>query len=282
MSIPPSSTIWRIACVQLNSQNDLEANIVRACNFITQAHQQGANVVTLPENVAFMGKNKDELLAHSFRETQHPALAAFKTLAASLRVWILVGSLPIIIPNNPKRTNRSFLIAPDGKIHARYTKIHLYDVSVEGGESHQESLLFTPGKTASVISTPFGKLGMTICYDVRFPHLFRRLAQKGAQLITVPSAFTSYTGKAHWHVLLRARAIETASYIIAPAQVGTHPSGRSTYGHSLIIDPWGTVLADGGEREGVVLADIDLDYVTRIRQQLPSLHLQSSFSIAST
>jgi deaminated glutathione amidase len=275
----PSASSYRIACVQLSSQDNLALNIANAGHWIAQAHKQKAQCVMLPENVAFMGKDKNDLLAHSFTEKTHPALQAFCNQAATLKLWILVGSLPIKTPGQRKIANRSFLIRPDGTIHAHYTKIHLYDVTVKDGESHHESATCQAGKTATLTKTPFGMLGMTICYDLRFPHLYRRLAQKGAQILAVPSAFTHYTGQAHWHILLRARAIETGSYIIAPAQTGTHPSGRKTFGHSLIVNPWGEVLADGGEKEGIIVADIDTGYVTDIRKQLPSLQLEQKFSI---
>lgn len=273
------SIIGRVACIQCNTHHHLEQEIAKRTEQIKQAAANGATFITLPENAVFMGKNTEELHTHSFGQKQHPALHTFCHLAKSLGVWILVGSLSIRLPRTHKLANRSFLINSEGQIVTHYTKIHLYDAALKAGESHQESKHFTSGKTAPVVQTPFGKLGMTICYDVRFPHLFRRLAQKGAEIITVPAAFTAYTGKAHWEVLLRARAIETGSYIIAPAQVGTHPSGRKTYGHSLIIDPWGSILVDAGTEEGIIMADIDLQYVAALREQLPSLHAERLFSI---
>jgi predicted amidohydrolase len=272
-------TSYIAACVQTNSQNNLTENIEKTNYWIEQAALQKATFVTLPENVAFMGKNKEELFDHSFIESQHPALKSFKAQAKKLNIWLMIGSLAIKLPALNKIANRSYLIRPDGTIHARYTKIHLYDAAVKQGESHQESALCEAGKISTLASTECGKIGMTICYDVRFPHLYRRLAQKGAEIVTVPAAFTYYTGQAHWHVLLRARAIETASYIIAPAQTGSHPSGRRTFGHSLIINPWGEVLADAGDAEGIITAPIELATVQEIREQLPSLHLERSFSV---
>lgn len=272
-------SVIRTACIQISSQDNMANNIDNILEWIRKASQEKVHFITLPENVAFMGKHKDDLVAHSFTEAHHPALQIFKKRAAELKIWLLIGSLAIFIPKQSKIANRSFLIRPDGTIHARYTKIHLYDVTVLKGESHQESATCIPGKTATLAATPFGTIGMTICYDIRFPHLYRRLAQKGAQIITVPAAFTHYTGKAHWHTLLRARAIETASYIIAPAQTGTHPSGRKTFGHSLIISPWGEILAHADEKEGIIIADLDISQVAQIREQLPSIYLERSFSV---
>jgi len=265
------------ACVQVNSGNDMAANIQTATGLIERASMQGADFIALPENVAFMSKTPEELFANTYFEESHPALQAFKDAAKNYGKWLLVGSLAVKIKDEAKLANRSFLINSEGQIAASYDKIHLFDTSVKGGETHKESDRFVYGGILVCAQTPWGKMGMTICYDVRFPHLYRSLAKSGACFIGVPAAFTQFTGQAHWHVLLRARAIETGSYIIAPAQTGTHPSGRKTYGHSLIINPWGEVMADGGEDVGVITAQIDMEKVTQIRQQMPSLEHDRAF-----
>lgn len=263
---------FKAACVQINTGNDMVANVARATELIRQAADQGATFITLPENVAFMAENREELFANAYTTQEHPALDAFQDIARRLSVKILVGSLAVMEKDSEKLRNRCFLVDATGALIAHYDKIHMYDASVAGGESHRESHSYDAGAEATLVHTNLGMLGMTICYDLRFPYLYRHLAKQGAKFITVPSAFTRFTGEAHWHVLLRARAIETGSYIIAPAQVGSHPRQRETYGHSLIVDPWGTVLADaGGDEEGVVLAEIDLERVNKVRQSLPSL-----------
>jgi predicted amidohydrolase len=211
------------------------------------------------------------------------ALVAFQALAVELRALLLVGSLvvwsdaPADADGRRKLANRSFLIDADGAIVADYDKIHLFDVDLGGGEVYRESSSYAPGNKVVMADTPWGKLGMTICYDMRFPHLYHRLAQDGADFISVPSAFTRPTGRAHWHVLLRSRAIETGCYVFAPAQCGDHAGGRKTYGHSMIIDPWGEVLADGGEEPGFVVADIEPAKVAEAREKMPSLHHDRAF-----
>lgn len=266
-----------LACIQMNCQNDMDANIRQASAYIKDAAAQGAKFVALPENAVFMSAGGEDLLANSYLQEEHPALPVFMELARSLDIWLLVGSLIVKVPHTHKLANRSLLLNPEGKIAAQYDKIHLYDVSVKDGETHQESKRIEAGNKAIVADTPWGKLGMTVCYDVRFPHLYRSLAKKGAQIITVPAAFTRYTGERHWHTLLRARAIENGCFIIAPAQTGSHPLGRLTYGHSLVIDPWGQVLMDAGETPGVTLCRIDMATVQQMRQQIPSLEHDRAF-----
>ena len=266
------------ACIQLNSQNHMDENIQSACRLIREAAEKGADLIATPENVEFISKNEEDLFASVQPEENHPALTAFCKLAQELEKFLLIGSLSVKLTDQRKIANRSFLINNNGEIIAKYDKIHLFDTSVTGGETHKESDRVVPGDKAVVAETPWGNLGMTICYDVRFPHLYRTLAQNGAGIITVPAAFTKFTGEAHWHVLLRARAIETGCYIIAPAQTGEHPSGRKTFGHSLIIDPWGKILADGGKETGVSMAEIDMEKVTSIRKQMPSLEHDRNFS----
>lgn len=269
---------FKAACAQMNSGDNIEQNIVTACVLIRNAKQMGADFIALPENVALMKPHGTSYSHHSYREAEHPALQAFLDVAKEVSAHILVGSLAVKCRAGEKLANRSFLINPAGEVIARYDKIHLFDTNLPDGKSYTESEHFVSGKEAVLVDTPWGGLGMTICYDVRFPHLYRALAQRGAKFITVPSAFTQVTGEAHWHVLLRARAIETGSYIIAPAQYGTHPGHRHTYGHSLIIDPWGKILAEAsGDKEEVIIADIDLAYVDKVRASIPALTCDQEF-----
>lgn len=269
------------ACVQTNSVNDMRRNIDNALGLVEKASASGADFIALPENVAFMADNGDELLANTYLPEDHPAIKAFIESAGVLGKWLLIGGVAVKIPGEEKIANRSFLISNTGKIVTSYDKIHLYDVTVQGGESHTESKRYRGGNKAVIAQTPWGKLGMTICYDLRFPHLYRMLAQAGASFITVPSSFTQFTGQAHWHTLLRARAIENGCYIIAPAQTGSHPANRKTYGHSLMIDPWGEILADGGEDVGFITAEIDTDRIDQVREGLPSLNHDRDFTLYS-
>jgi predicted amidohydrolase len=217
-----------------------------------------------------------DLLQAVVAEEHEPALAAFRGLARETGAWLLVGSLAIRL--GPETlANRSFLLDDAGRIVARYDKIHMFDVDLPGGESYRESALYRPGARAVVADTPWGRLGMTVCYDLRFPYLYRTLAHAGAVMLTIPAAFTKFTGQAHWHVLLRARAIETGCFVVAPAQCGSFSGGRESYGHSLIVAPWGEVLADGGEAPGFVVAELDLDRVARARRMVPSLRHDRSF-----
>jgi len=223
-----------------------------------------------------MGANREESFANAANMAEHKAVLRMQTLATELGIWLLFC---VAVKNDAQKLfNRSLMVDPHGRIIAQYDKIHLFDVDVPGGESHRESDNFDGGSKAILAELPATKLGMTICYDLRFPHLFRKLAKAGAEIIAVPSAFTYKTGEAHWHILLRARAIENSCFIIAPAQCGRHPSGRQTYGHSLIIDPWGKILAEGAEaEEGIITAEIDLEQVGKIRTSLPSLSADRSF-----
>jgi deaminated glutathione amidase len=217
-------------------------------------------------------------LAQSYDEAHDPALPVFGDLAKELRVWLLIGSLAIKV-SETKTANRSFLFSPDGKIAARYSKIHLFDVDLPSGETYRESNTVSGGGEAVVADTPWGKIGLSVCYDMRFPQLYRDLAHKGAFAFTAPSAFTETTGKAHWHVLLRARAIENGAFMIAPAQGGLHANGRSTYGHSLIVSPWGDILAEGGIDPGIFMAEIDPKWSEEARAKVPSLQHDREFSL---
>ncbi len=262
---------FRLACVQLNSGDEVAANIVHAGEWIRRAADAGADFIATPETTAMMEPRGRLAIAKAQPEEGHEALAAFADLARELERWLLIGSLSVTIPGDGRLANRSFLIDPHGRVQARYDKIHMFDVDLPSGESYRESKTYRPGDAACLAATPWGPLGMTVCYDVRFPHLYRDLAAAGAVMLSVPAAFTAVTGAAHWHLLLRARAVENGCFVFAPAQCGSHPGGRRTFGHSLIVDPWGEVLADGGEEPGFVTADIDLDRVDEARRRIPSL-----------
>ena len=264
------SLSFKAACVQNCAGNDLDRNIDETVALTRAAAADGAQLVCLPEYFAFMAPNDQELLQAAPVEEGHPALKAYCALAAELKVWVLLGSLAIKLPSG-RVNNRSYLIDAEGRIAARYNKIHLFDVALKHGETYLESATVEAGEQAVVAETPWGSLGMTVCYDVRFAYLYRRLAQAGAMFLTVPAAFTRTTGQAHWHVLLRARAIETGSFVFAPAQCGIREWGRATFGHSLIVDPWGHVLAEGDDEPGYIIAEVDVDRVVETRRMIPSL-----------
>jgi deaminated glutathione amidase len=261
---------FTVACVQTNSAREFEPNIVATSAMVREARGAGADFVLLPENVSMLEPVSRLLKEKALPEEAHPALAAFRDLARETGVWLLIGSLAIKMPDG-RVANRSLLVDSQGAIIARYDKIHMFDVDLGPGQSYRESATIAPGGRAVVAPTPWSPLGLSVCYDLRFPHLYRRLAQQGAAYLSIPAAFTRTTGRAHWHVLQRARAIENGAYVFAPAQCGTHAEGRETFGHSLIIDPWGTVLADGGEDPGIILAEIDTDQVAEARRRVPSL-----------
>ena len=273
--------ILRVACIQPNAKPDLSANLDEVEHWIRAAHADGAGFIATPENTSGMYPDRRALLASALPEDGHPAIARFAALAEKTGAWLLAGSITVKLTDE-KLANRSLLFAPSGRIVARYDKIHMFDADPTDGQAYRESATFQPGDKAVVAETDFGKVGLSICYDVRFPALYNALAQGGATLITVPAAFTVPTGKAHWHVLLRARAIETGAFVVAPGQVGEHAGGRFTYGHSLIVAPWGEMLADGGEVEGFVAADCDMDRVTKARQMIRSLHHTRPFATASS
>jgi predicted amidohydrolase len=261
---------FRAACVQLRSSDDVAENIRTASALIREAKAKGAQFVATPENTTLMAPDGGAKLERSFAEDRDPALPAFCALAEELGIWLLIGSLAIKV-SETKTANRSFLIDPKGRIAARYDKIHLFDVDLPSGEKYRESNTVAGGGRAVTADLPWGKIGLTVCYDLRFPQLYRALAKQGAFLLAVPSAFTETTGKAHWHVLLRARAIENGAFVIAPAQGGTHANGRKTYGHSLIVAPWGEIVAEGGTEPGVILADIDPALSADARARVPNL-----------
>ena len=274
-------TTFKLGCVQPNAGDDVAANIAQVSGFIRGAHKDGASFIATPENTGCMESSSERVIAAGRTEADHPALTAYRALAQELNIWLLIGSLWIRREGEARVANRSFLIRPDGGIAARYDKIHMFDVDLPSGEKYRESKSFAPGGEGRLVETPFGRLGMTICYDLRFPYLYRRLAQAGAELISVPAAFTRVTGQAHWHVLLRARAIETGAFVFAPAQCGEHPAKRQTFGHSLIINPWGEVLADGGSEPGFITAEIDFAAVAKARGNIPAWGGDREFTLAS-
>ncbi len=264
------TSAFKVACVQNCAGDDLDENMEQATALTRAAAEAGAALICLPEHFSLLAPSEALLLKNAFTENEHPALKHFRGLAGELKVWLLLGSLAIRLPAG-RMNNRSCLLNDQGDIVARYDKLHLFDVSLKGGESYRESATVQAGDRAVVATTPWGLLGMSVCYDVRFAHLYRQLAQAGAAFLSIPAAFTRTTGEAHWHTLVRARAIETGSYVFAPAQCGVRRWGRATYGHSLIVDPWGGVLADGGDEPGFIIADVDPSRVEEARRMIPAL-----------
>lgn len=272
---------FRVALVQMRSGRDVARNVADASALIREAASGGAQYVQTPEVTTLMELERARLFELTLPEQDNPSLAAFTELAAELRLWLHIGSMGIMLDNG-RIANRSYLIAPDGAIAARYDKIHMFDVDLPGGESYKESRNYEPGRHAVVAALPWGGLGLTICYDLRFPYLFRALAKGGAQVIAVPAAFTRTTGEAHWHTLLRARAIESQCFVFAAAQGGRHEHGRDTFGHSLVISPWGDILAEGGIHPEVIFADVDMAKVGEARSRVPSLEHDRAFEIVRT
>ncbi len=254
----------------MTSGREAAENLAAASKLIRQAKAQGAELIMTPETTNMMEPRRALMFEKAVAEEADASVAGFARLAAELGVWLLIGSLVVRVAPD-KAANRSILFGPDGRIAARYDKIHMFDVEIPDGQSYRESKAFRPGEKAVHADLPWGRLGMTVCYDLRFAYLYRALAHVGARFLSVPSAFTRFTGQAHWHVLLRARAIETGCFVFAPAQCGTHAQGRETYGHSLIVAPWGEVLADGGEEPGVILAKIDPAAIDKARAMVPAL-----------
>jgi predicted amidohydrolase len=272
------SSSFTAACIQFTAARDHESNIRTVSDLVRRARDAGADFVLTPENTGLMEPNGKLRREKARDETNHPVLAALRGVARETGVWLLIGSLAVDISREPgtpsgerRLANRSYLINSQGEIVASYDKIHMFDIDLAGGESYRESNAFRPGSRAVQAPTPWGILGMTVCYDLRFPQLYRALAQNGAHYLAIPSAFTVPTGRAHWHVLLRARAIENGCFVFAPAQWGEHAEGRRTFGSSLIIDPWGEVLADAGEGIGIASARIDPAKIAEVRRMVPSL-----------
>ncbi len=272
------SKVFQAACVQLTSGPEIEANIAAASYLVRRARDQGADFILTPE-VSDMIEPKRALALDKARpESEHRMLNDFRALARETGAWLLLGSAVLRDPGAELLSNRSFLIAPSGEIAQRYDKIHMFDVDLQSGESHRESKAYRAGAGAALAELPWGMLGMTVCYDLRFPHLYRALAKAGADFLSVPSAFTVPTGKAHWHVLLRARAIETGCFVFAPAQCGEHGGGRRTYGHSLMISPWGEILAEAADGPGFIVAAIDPAKIAEARRAIPALSHDRPFA----
>ena len=266
----------KIALLQLSVSDDPAENLPHTRAMLEEAAGAGAGFVLTPEVTNCLSSDRAQQRAVLRHEEEDQTLAALREDAARLKLWLLIGSLALKTDDEDGRfANRSFLIGPDGGIVARYDKINMFDVDVSETEKYRESAGYRPGTRAVIAPTPFGTLGLSICYDVRFPQLYRRLSQAGAQILTVPAAFNDTTGKAHWQSLLRARAIENGAYILAPAQTGTHAAHegrpRRTWGHSMVVAPWGEVVADGGTDPGITYAEIDLAAVERARRRIPSL-----------
>jgi predicted amidohydrolase len=270
---------FKAAMIQMRAGLSPAANLDDAARMISEAKSAGADYAQTPEMTNLLAANREQLFATIVEEERDASLAAYRELARKLGMFIHVGSMAIKVSHD-KAANRSFLITPQGDIAARYDKIHMFDVDLGNGESYRESRNYSPGEQAVISSLPWGVLGLTVCYDLRFPALYRALAEAGATMLAIPSAFTKPTGEAHWHVLMRARAIENGSFVLASAQAGKHESGRETYGHSIIVDPWGRVLAEGGTEPGVIMAEIDPAQVTKARSKVPSLQHGRRFEIA--
>ena len=261
----------RIAVLQMTTGINPADNAATLVGAVGAAAMAGAEMIFTPEMSGLLDRNRERARPHIVAEADNPVLAAVQEAAARAGLWVAIGSLAVLREDG-RWANRSLLVNASGMVAARYDKLHMFDVDLAGGESWRESSAYAPGETLAVADTPIGRLGLTICYDLRFPALFEALGKVGCDAISIPAAFTVPTGAAHWHILQRARAIEASALVIAAAQVGTHADGRSTYGHSLVIDPWGDVLLDmGGEAAGLGFVDLDLGRIAEVRAQLPSL-----------
>jgi len=273
-----SAGTFKAAMIQMRSGLKPGANIDDAARMIGEAKSAGADYVLTPEMTNILAAKREQLFAAVVEEESDASLAALRELARKLGIYVHIGSLAIKI--SPDRAaNRSFLVDPKGDIVARYDKIHMFDVDLADGESYRESRNYRPGELAVLTDLPWGRLGLTVCYDLRFPALYRALAEAGSTMLAIPSAFTKQTGEAHWHVLMRSRAIENGCFVFAAAQGGRHENGRDTYGHSLIVDPWGRIIAEGDTEPGVVMAEIDPAQVASARARIPSLQHGRRFEI---
>jgi deaminated glutathione amidase len=273
-----SSGSFKAAMIQMRSGLTPAANVDAAARMIGEAKNAGAEYVLTPEMTNILAGRREQLFSTIVEEEQDPSLATLRELARKLGIFVHVGSLAIKVGHD-RAANRAFVIDPKGEIAARYDKIHMFDVDLSGGESYRESNSYRPGELAVLADLPWGRLGVTICYDIRFPALYRALAEAGATMLAIPSAFTKQTGEAHWHVLNRARAIENGCFVFSAAQGGKHEGGRETFGHSLIVDPWGRTLAEGGSEPGLVMAEIDPAEVSKARARIPSLEHGRRFEI---
>ena len=271
---------FRAGLVQLRTGTEPARNAEAVCDLVREACGRGADLVATPEMTNIVEARRELLLAKVTDEAVDPVVLALRKLAGELGIHILIGS--VALKSGDRLVNRSLLVTPDGAIAARYDKIHMFDVDLAGGESYRESRTYRAGDRAVIADLPWTKLGMTVCYDVRFPALYRLLAQAGADAFTVPSAFTRQTGSAHWHVLLRARAIETGAFVLAPAQGGRHESGRETYGHTLAVAPWGEIIAEiAGDEPGILMCDIDPAMVIEARRRIRALTHDRRFRLAT-
>ncbi len=274
-----------VGLIQMSSTGNAAENMLSAESLIREAASRGAQIVITPEMTVLLELDRVALLEKIHFQEEDPSLPKFQALAKELNIWLVIGSMAVKVKEDAgdKIANRCFILSPEGKIVAHYDKIHMFDVDLPDGESYRESRSYAAGDRAVVVETPLISLGLSICYDLRFPHLYRLLAQEGAQMITVPAAFTAVTGKAHWHILLQARAIENGVFICAAAQTGSHKNARGevrqTYGHSLFVDPWGNIIDDGGTNRGVIVAELDLDLVKKARSRVPSLVNDSPFML---
>jgi deaminated glutathione amidase len=270
---------FRVGLVQMSTSRDVERNLRDADELVREAARQGADYVQTPEITTLMEGERARLFAAVRPEAGNGALERFRALARELGIWLHVGSMAVLLDSG-RIANRAYLISPQGGLVARFDKIHMFDIDLPGGESYRESKNYQPGDLAVLAELPWGMLGITICYDLRFPHLYRALAKAGADFLAIPSAFTRPTGEAHWHVLVRARAIENGCFVFAAAQGGRHESGRETYGHSLIVSPWGEILAEGGVHPSVIVADVKLSDVREARRRIPSLQHDRIFQVS--
>jgi nitrilase len=268
---PTMAEPFLAACVQLTSGAEVAKNLDACARLCREARSRGASLAVLPENFAFMGLTEADKFAVAEEVGQGPISTALKAIAVENRLWVIAGGMPERAPEEGKVWNTLVGVAPDGRIAARYRKIHLFDVDIPGGAQFRESGTVLPGGEPVVLDTPWASVGLSICYDLRFPELYRGLAARGARLLVVPAAFTLHTGKDHWHALLRARAIENQVYVLAAGQFGRHNEKRVTYGHSVIIDPWGTIVAEAPDRECVIVAEVDLAFQDKVRRELPCL-----------
>jgi predicted amidohydrolase len=266
------------ACLQLCSTSEIEPNIATVRDLAFRARDRGADLMMTPEVTDMLEPRRERVFAKARPEADHAMLAACRDVARQTGAWFLLGSAVVKLEDEPRLANRSFLITPDGAIAARYDKIHMFDVDLDKGESYRESKSYRPGEAAVLADLPWGKLGMTICYDLRFADLYRALALGGASFLSIPSAFTVPTGRAHWHVLMRARAIENFCFVFAPAQSGEHAGGRKTFGHSLIVAPWGEILAEAEAGPGFIVATVDPAKIAEARRAVPSLSHDRPFT----
>ena len=269
---------FRVGLVQMRSGRAPQANVDAAAKLIGEAKAAGADYVQTPEMTNIMEIRRESLFGAIVPEEADAGLAVMRDLARKHALWVHVGSFAVKV-SSEKAANRSFLIDPKGEIAARYDKIHMFDVDLANGETYRESRNFRAGELAVAVDLPWGRLGLTVCYDLRFPALYRALAEAGASFLAIPSAFTRQTGEAHWHMLMRARAIENTCYVFAAAQGGRHENGRETFGHSLVVDPWGRVVAEGGTEPGVVMAEIDPAEIAAARARIPSLQHGRRFEV---